>query len=55
MEELLKKILIELRKTNRQLESIKELLSQQDEIEDEEEDHEENNTYRTLDGGFYNG
>ena len=51
MEELLEQILIELKETNRSLEGIKELLSQEDEIKDDE-DHE---TYRTLDGGFKNG
>ena len=51
MEEILKKILSELKKTNKRLESIEELLSQQaEEIANELEDE-----YRTLDGGRFNG
>lgn len=34
---------------NKRLEAIEELLSQAEEVDDEEE----NNTHRTLDGGFY--
>jgi hypothetical protein len=51
MEKLLEKILAELRKTNKRLESIEELLSQQaEEVVEEPEDE-----YRTLDGGRFNG
>lgn len=53
MEELLKQILKEIKKTNRRLKNIEELLSQPDEAEPEDDG--KNNTYRTLDGGFHNG
>jgi len=45
VEVLLRKILAELVKSNKQLREIKELLVQQDE---EPEDEEENDTYKTL-------
>lgn len=50
MEKLLKQILEEIKKTNKRLESIEELLSQQD-----EEEPEEDGKYQLLDGGFHNG
>ena len=53
MKELLRKILSELIKSNKRLESIEELLSQKAEGDDEEP--EENGKYQLLDGSFHNG
>jgi len=50
MEELLKQILKEIKKTNKRLENIEELLSQPDEVEPEED-----GKYQLLDGSFHNG
>lgn len=50
MEKLLEKILAELKKMNKRLEGIEELLSQTEEIVDEQEDG-----YKTLDGGRFRG